>query len=95
MALGHAVEEMLLILLLVAGIGNFLPILAVKTGVGLAGGTLLILLSRQNQPQAAFVWKTGKKTRKWKKIMNDRCAVLLGKSTENRKPELSLGMGIS
>ena len=46
-ALGHAVVEMPLILLLAAGIGTFLKSPAVKAGIGLAGGIVLVLMGAQ------------------------------------------------
>ena len=46
-ALGHAVVEMPLILLLAAGIGTFLKSPAVKAGIGLAGGVVLVLMGAQ------------------------------------------------
>jgi threonine/homoserine/homoserine lactone efflux protein len=46
-ALGHAVVEMPLILLLAAGIGTFLKSPAVKAGIGLAGGIVLVLMGVQ------------------------------------------------
>jgi threonine/homoserine/homoserine lactone efflux protein len=46
-ALGHAVVEIPLILLLVAGIGTFLNSPAVKAGIGFAGGVVLILMGTQ------------------------------------------------
>jgi threonine/homoserine/homoserine lactone efflux protein len=46
-ALGHAVVEMPLILLLAAGVGTFFKYQAVKTGIGLAGGTALVLMGVQ------------------------------------------------
>lgn len=46
-ALGHAVVEMPLILLLAAGIGTFLKSPAIKAGIGLAGGVVLILMGAQ------------------------------------------------
>jgi threonine/homoserine/homoserine lactone efflux protein len=46
-ALGHAVVEMPLILLLAAGIGTFLTSPAVKAGIGLAGGAVLVLMGTQ------------------------------------------------
>jgi len=46
-ALGHAVVEMPLILLLAAGIGAFLKSPAVKAGIGLAGGVVLVLMGAQ------------------------------------------------
>lgn len=46
-ALGHAVIEMPLILLLAAGIGTFLKSPAVKAGIGLAGGVVLVLMGAQ------------------------------------------------
>ena len=46
-ALGHAVVEMPLILLLAAGIGPFLESSAVKAGIRLAGGVVLVLMGLQ------------------------------------------------
>jgi threonine/homoserine/homoserine lactone efflux protein len=46
-ALGHAVVEIPLILLLVAGIGNFLESSTAKVGIGLAGGAVLLLMGIQ------------------------------------------------
>jgi threonine/homoserine/homoserine lactone efflux protein len=46
-AIGHAAIEMPLILLLAAGIGTFLKSPAVKAGIGLAGGTVLLLMGAQ------------------------------------------------
>jgi len=46
-ALGHAVVEMPLILLLAAGIGEFLKSPAARLGIGLAGGAVLILFGVQ------------------------------------------------
>jgi threonine/homoserine/homoserine lactone efflux protein len=46
-AVGHAVVEMPLILLLAAGIGTFLTSQAVKAGIGLAGGGVLVLMGVQ------------------------------------------------
>ncbi len=46
-ALGHAAVEMPLILLLAAGIGTFLKSPAVKAGIGLAGGGVLLLMGIQ------------------------------------------------
>jgi threonine/homoserine/homoserine lactone efflux protein len=46
-ALGHAVVEMPLILLLAAGIGTFLKSPAVKAGIGLVGGVVLVLMGAQ------------------------------------------------
>lgn len=46
-ALGHAVVEMPLIALLAAGVGSFLTSPAAKTGIGLAGGVVLILMGAQ------------------------------------------------
>ena len=46
-ALGHAVVEMPLILLLAAGIGTFFRSPTVKSGIGLAGGGVLVLMGIQ------------------------------------------------
>jgi threonine/homoserine/homoserine lactone efflux protein len=46
-ALGHAVIEFPLMLVIIAGIGKFLAIQGVKTGIGLAGGAFLVLLGGQ------------------------------------------------
>jgi threonine/homoserine/homoserine lactone efflux protein len=46
-ALGHAAVEMPLILLLAAGIGAFLGSPAVKAGIGLLGGVVLMLMGAQ------------------------------------------------
>jgi threonine/homoserine/homoserine lactone efflux protein len=46
-ALGHAVVELPLILLLAAGVGTFLKSPAVKAGIGLAGGAVLVLMGAQ------------------------------------------------
>ena len=46
-ALGHAVVEIPLILLLAAGIGTFLKSSAVKAGIGLVGGVVLVLMGTQ------------------------------------------------
>jgi threonine/homoserine/homoserine lactone efflux protein len=46
-ALGHAVVEMPLILLLAAGMGGVLTSPAAKNGIGLAGGALLIVMGAQ------------------------------------------------
>ncbi len=46
-ALGHAVVEMPLIGLLVLGVGRFLGSTAARTGIGLAGGTALVLMGVQ------------------------------------------------
>jgi threonine/homoserine/homoserine lactone efflux protein len=46
-ALGHAVVEMPLIVLLAAGIGSFLTYPRVKVGIGFAGGAVLILMGAQ------------------------------------------------
>jgi threonine/homoserine/homoserine lactone efflux protein len=46
-ALGHAVVEMPLILLLAAGIGTFLTSPTVKSAIGLAGGGVLLLMAVQ------------------------------------------------
>jgi len=46
-ALGHAVVEIPLILLLSAGIGSFLESSAAKVGIGLAGGIVLMLMGVQ------------------------------------------------
>jgi threonine/homoserine/homoserine lactone efflux protein len=46
-ALGHAVVEMPLILLLAAGIGAFFKSPAVKAGIGLVGGAVLVLMGVQ------------------------------------------------
>ncbi|HBO46306.1 MAG TPA: hypothetical protein DD670_20745, partial [Planctomycetaceae bacterium] len=46
-ALGHAAVEMPLILLLAAGIGAFFRSPAVKAGIGLVGGAVLILMGVQ------------------------------------------------
>ena len=46
-ALGHAVVEMPLLLLLAAGIGTLLKAPAVSAGVGLAGGIVLVLMAVQ------------------------------------------------
>jgi threonine/homoserine/homoserine lactone efflux protein len=46
-ALGHAVVEMPLILLLAAGVGTFLTSPTVKAGIGLAGGVVLLLMGAQ------------------------------------------------
>jgi len=46
-ALGHAVVEMPLILLLVVGVGGFLESSAVRAGIGLAGGAVLLIMGTQ------------------------------------------------
>jgi threonine/homoserine/homoserine lactone efflux protein len=46
-ALGHAVVEAPLILLLAAGVGTFFASPAVKTAIGLAGGLVLVLMAVQ------------------------------------------------
>jgi threonine/homoserine/homoserine lactone efflux protein len=46
-ALGHAVIEMPLILLLAAGIGTVLKSPTVKAGIGLVGGAVLVLMGAQ------------------------------------------------
>ncbi|NLE38901.1 MAG: LysE family transporter [Pirellulaceae bacterium] len=46
-ALGHAAIEMPLILLLAAGVGTFFRSPAVKAGIGLVGGAVLILMGVQ------------------------------------------------
>jgi threonine/homoserine/homoserine lactone efflux protein len=46
-ALGHAVIEMPLILLLAAGVGTFLKSPEVKAGIGLVGGAVLVLMGAQ------------------------------------------------
>ena len=46
-ALGHAMVEMPLILLLVAGMGGLLQSSAARAGIGLAGGTVLVLMGLQ------------------------------------------------
>jgi threonine/homoserine/homoserine lactone efflux protein len=46
-ALGHAVVEMPLILLLVVGVGSFLESSAVSAGIGLAGGAVLLIMGTQ------------------------------------------------
>lgn len=46
-ALGHAVVEMPLIVLLAAGAGSFLTSPSVKVGIGLAGGAVLLLMGIQ------------------------------------------------
>ena len=46
-ALGHALVEMPLIVLLAAGVGGFLASPSVKIGVGLAGGAFLLLMGLQ------------------------------------------------
>jgi len=46
-ALGHAVVEMPLILLLTAGVGSFLTSTSAKVGIGLAGGAVLVLMAVQ------------------------------------------------
>jgi threonine/homoserine/homoserine lactone efflux protein len=46
-ALGHAVIEMPLILLLAAGVGAFLKSPAVKADIGLVGGAVLVLMGAQ------------------------------------------------
>jgi threonine/homoserine/homoserine lactone efflux protein len=46
-ALGHAVVEMPLIILLAVGVGSFLTSTAVRIGLGLAGGTVLIFMGLQ------------------------------------------------
>lgn len=46
-ALGHLVVELPLILLLVAGIGRFLESSGTRIGIGLAGGTFLLLMGVQ------------------------------------------------
>jgi threonine/homoserine/homoserine lactone efflux protein len=46
-AIGHAVVEIPLVLFLVAGVANFLGSEAVRTAIGLAGGTILVLMGLQ------------------------------------------------
>lgn len=46
-AIGHAVVEMPLIVLLAVGIGDFLTFPRVKVGIGLAGGVVLMLMGTQ------------------------------------------------
>jgi threonine/homoserine/homoserine lactone efflux protein len=46
-ALGHAVVEMPLILLLAAGVGTFFKYPTVKAGIGLVGGAALVLMGMQ------------------------------------------------
>jgi threonine/homoserine/homoserine lactone efflux protein len=46
-AIGHAVVEMPVILLLVVGVGSFFQSTAVRTGIGLAGGAVLLLMGAQ------------------------------------------------
>ena len=46
-ALGHAVVEMPLILLLAAGVGTFFQSQTVKSDIGLAGGVVLVLMGIQ------------------------------------------------
>lgn len=46
-ALGHAVVEIPLILLLVTGVGTFLESPAVRAGIGLAGGAFLLWMAVQ------------------------------------------------
>jgi threonine/homoserine/homoserine lactone efflux protein len=46
-ALGHAVVEMPLILLLVVGLGRFLESPAARMGIGLAGGVVLVFMGVQ------------------------------------------------
>jgi threonine/homoserine/homoserine lactone efflux protein len=46
-ALGHAVVEMPLIVLLAAGVGNFLTAPGIKLGIELAGGTVLVVMAAQ------------------------------------------------
>ncbi len=48
MALGHAVVEMPLILLLAVGIAPLLASAAVQVGIGLAGGAVLLFLGAQS-----------------------------------------------
>jgi threonine/homoserine/homoserine lactone efflux protein len=45
MALGHGVIEFPLMVLLIFGVGRFLTLPAVSIGIGLAGGTFLILMA--------------------------------------------------
>lgn len=46
-ALGHAVVEMPLIVLLAAGVGSVLTSTSAKVGIGLAGGAVLVLMAIQ------------------------------------------------
>lgn len=46
-ALGHAIVEIPLILLLVAGVGGLLQSPAARAGIGLAGGSVLLLMGVQ------------------------------------------------
>lgn len=46
-AIGHAVVEMPLILLLVAGVGGLLQSSTARAGIGLAGGAVLLFLGLQ------------------------------------------------
>ena len=62
-ALGHTVIEIPLILLLVVGVDTFLASSSVRAGIGMIGGTVLILmglglllsLRKQNSDSAAAV----------------------------------------
>jgi len=46
-ALGHAVVEIPLILLLAVGVANFVESSSWRTGIGIAGGTVLVLMGLQ------------------------------------------------
>ncbi len=47
MALGHAVIELPLMLLIIAGVGTLLRSQGIKTGIGLAGGLFLLVMGVQ------------------------------------------------